>query len=432
MTPRRDRVVIAIVLAAVLATVAGLGLVWWWISQTGPGPGPGNPAVRLVPVQTGLAWPIALAFASDGRVFYAERNTGAIRIIENGAVLPTAFFTLPNTNTAGERGLLGLALDPGFPGSPYVYAYQTYDDAAAGTTYNRIVRIQASGNTGVSSSVILQMPPLSGATNHNGGVIAFGQDGRLWAVVGENANPSLAQNSMTPLGKVLRMDSDGNPAPDNPFYGSLSWENRVYTYGHRNMFGLAFHPVTGRAYVTENGPNCNDEVNALTAGSNYGWGPSQTCTSPPPPPANTNQDGPSPVMPIDWWTPTIAPTNAAFFTGSLLPQSRNHLMFGAYNDHRLRELTLTPDGTAVVNETVLLTATEAILDVEMGRDGYLWVTTPTTIYRLEAVPTIVPYAGGIAVASLVAAIAPSRMTSRVRRPHVSSDRSGILEPSQKP
>src|SRR6266571_4343631 len=162
---RRDRVVIAIVLAAVLATVGGLGLVWWWISQPGTGPGPGNPAVRLVPVQTGLAWPIALAFASDGRVFYAERNTGSIRIIENGAVLPTPFFTLPNTATAGERGLLGLALDPGFPGAPRVYAYQTYVDAANTSTYNRIVRIQASGNAGVSSSVIFRMPALSGATN---------------------------------------------------------------------------------------------------------------------------------------------------------------------------------------------------------------------------------------------------------------------------
>ncbi len=430
MTPRRDRVVIAIVLAAVLATVAGLGLVWWWTSQ--PGLGPGNPAVRLVPVQTGLAWPIALGFASDGRVFYAERNTGAIRIIENGAVLPTAFFTLSNTNIAGERGLLGLALDPGFPATPWVYAYQTYNDVANGTTYNRIVRIQASGNTGVSSSVILQMPPLSGAVNHNGGVIAFGPDGKLYTVVGENANPSFSQSGMTVLGKVLRMNSDGSPPSDNPFFGSFSWDNLIYTYGHRNMFGLAWHPVTGRAYVTENGPGCNDEVNVLTAASNYGWGPSETCTSPPPPPANTNQDGPTPVMPIDWWTPTIAPTNAAFFTGSLLPQSRNHLMFGAYNDHRLRELTLTSDGEAVINETVLLTASEPIIDVEMGRDGYLWITTPTTIYRLEATPTIVPYAGSLAITSLGAGIAPSSMISGVRRPRVASARSGSLEPSQKP
>jgi len=199
---------------------------------------------------------------------------------------------------------------------------------------------------------------------------------------------------MSLLGKVLRMNSDGSAASDNPFYGSLSWENRVYTYGNRNMFGIAWHPATGRAYITENGPACNDEVNLLGAGSNYGWGPSATCGTPPPPPANTNQDGPNPVLPLDFWrTPTIAPTNAAFYTGSLLPRSRNDLMFGAYNDARLRDLTLSADGTSAVNETILLTASSGILDVEMGRDGFLWVTTAAAIYRLVAQPVLVQALG---------------------------------------
>jgi glucose/arabinose dehydrogenase len=379
---------IAAVVIAAFATLASLAYVWYWVNRPGGGGTPNNPAVQLAPVQTGLAWPIALAFASDGRIFFAERNTGNIRIIEGATLMPTPFYTLTNTVTAGERGLLGLALDPAFPLTPYVYAYQTYNDAANGTIYNRIVRILANGNIGGSHTVILQMPPLSAATNHNGGVIAFGPDGKLWAVVGENANPSLAQDPMSRLGKVLRMNSDGSAAADNPFYGSLSWENRVYTYGHRNMFGIAWHPVTGRAYVTENGPACNDEVNLLAAGSNYGWGPTATCGTPPAPPANTNRDGPNPVLPLDWWTPTIAPTNAAFYTGSLLPQSRSHLMFGAYNDARLRDLTLSADGTAVVNETVLLTAPSGILDVEMGLDGFLRVTTASAIYRLVAQPVL--------------------------------------------
>jgi glucose/arabinose dehydrogenase len=357
---------------------------------------------------------VALAFASDGRVFYAERLTGNIRIIKDGTILAAPFITLANTNNAGERGLLGLTLDPGFPLNPWVYAYQTYNDAANGSTYNRIVRIQASGDTGLSFTVILRMPPLSGATNHNGGVIAFGPDGKLWAVAGENANPALAQNRMSLLGKVLRMNPDGSAATDNPFYGSLSVENRIYTYGHRNMFGLAWHPTTGNAYVTENGPSCNDEVNLLIAGGNYGWGPTQTCNAPPSPPANTNQDGPNPVLPLRWWTPTIAPTNAAFYTGSLLPQSRNHLIFGAYNDHRLRDLALTSDGNAVVNETTLVTAPSGILDVEMGRDGFLWVTTSATLYRLEAVPvpvttmaSILPFAG-VPVLSAVVRSTPEK------------------------
>src|SRR5713101_6826015 len=145
---------VVIVAVTILATFA---FAWYVVNRPGGGGNPSNPAVQLAPVRTGLAWPIALAFASDGRVFYAERNTGAIRIIENGSVLPTPFFTLSNTATAGERGLLGLALDPGFPANPWVYAYQTYNDAANASTYNRIVRIQASGDTGVSVSVILQM-----------------------------------------------------------------------------------------------------------------------------------------------------------------------------------------------------------------------------------------------------------------------------------
>src|SRR5256884_8669914 len=118
---------------------------------------------------TGLDYPIALGFASDGRIFYAERNTGSIRIIQGGVLLPTPFYTLTNTNTVGERGLLGLALDPGFPLTPYVYAYQTFTDSINSTIYNRIVRITANGNTGVGHIVILRMPPLSAATNHNGG-----------------------------------------------------------------------------------------------------------------------------------------------------------------------------------------------------------------------------------------------------------------------
>src|SRR6266702_781506 len=151
-------------------------------------------AGQLTPYKTGLNIPIALGFASDGRIFYNERNTGSIRIIENGTVLTNPFITLPGTDSSGERGLLGLALDPGFPLVPYVYAYQTFMNTTSGTTYNRILRILASGNMSVSYSEILRLPPLSGATNHNGGVIAFGPDKMLYAVVGENANIALAQD----------------------------------------------------------------------------------------------------------------------------------------------------------------------------------------------------------------------------------------------
>jgi len=338
--------------------------------------------------KTGLNFPIALAFSSDGRIFFAEKDTGSIRIIylANRTLLPTPFYTLPNTQNTGERGLLGLALDPGFPSTPYVYAYQTYNDLANGTIYNRIVRILASGNAGVSYSVILRMPPLTSATNHNGGVIAFGPDGKLYAVVGENNIPARSQDPLSPMGKVLRMEVNGSAPSDNPFYGNPAWFNLTYTYGHRNMFGLAFHPITGRPYVTENGPNCNDEVNLLpnltAPDRNFGWGPTASCGSLPPP-ADTNRDGPNPVLPIWWWGPTICPTNAAIYRGPSFPAWQGDLFMGECNNpYRFHRLDLVPPNyDSVASDDILWTAPAPIIAVEAGPDGAIWLSTPSTIYR---------------------------------------------------
>jgi len=357
-------------------------------------PAPPVAANQTLVYKAGLNFPIALAFSSDGRIFFAEKNTGSIRIIyrDNRTLLPTPFYTLPNTDNAGERGLLGLALDPAFPSNPYVYAYQTYDDITNGTIYNRIVRIRASGNMGISYTVILRLPPLSSATNHNGGVIAFGPDGKLWGVVGENANPSFSQDPLSPLGKVLRMNSNGTAPSDNPFYGNPAWYNLTYTYGHRNMFGLAFHPITHRAYVTENGPACNDEINLLTAGDNYGWGPSNTCSTPPPPPNNTNQDGPSPVLPIWWWGTTICPTNAAIYGGPYFPAWQGDLFMGDCNTGRFHRLHLVPPTyDSVASDDILWTAPASIIEVEVGPDGAFWLTTPTTIYRYTGQPPVASF-----------------------------------------
>jgi glucose/arabinose dehydrogenase len=347
---------------------------------------PAAAAGEITQYMTGLDNPIALAFASDGRIFFAERNTGSIRIIQGGSLLGTPFYTLPNTDSRGERGLLGLALDPGFPLTPYVYAYQTYIDSVNGTIYNRIVRIVANGNTGTSPAVILRLPPLSAAQNHNGGVIAFGPDNKLYAVVGENAIPALSQDPMSPMGKVVRMNTDGTAPSDNPYFTNASWNPLVYTYGHRNMFGLAFHPVTQRPYVTENGPNCNDEINLLPdltgARRNFGWGPSANCSGTPPPPNDTNQDGPNPVLPIWYWRATICPTNAAIYGGPYFPAFRGDLFMGDCNTRTFHRLHLVPPNyDTVASDSDIWVAPDIILDVEVGLDGAIWITTPTTIYR---------------------------------------------------
>jgi len=409
----RSPLALLVVLVAILIALGGLTYIWLSAQRPGGGP-PGNTTVVLTPLRTGLPYPIALAFAPDGRVFYAERFSGKIQILGNATTPESTFFTVPGIASEGERGLLGLALDPEFANNPYVYAYHSYNDAVNGSIYNRIIRILADGDTGLFDSVILRMPPLTGATNHNGGVIAFGPDGKLYAVVGENANPALSQDPMSPMGKVLRMNRNGSAPTDNPFYNNPNWNNLTYTYGHRNMFGLAFHPSDGRPYATENGPSCNDEVNRLNSGGNFGWGSNQTCSEPPAPPANTNQDGPNPVVfPIRWYDPVVVPTNAAFYTASVPASSQGHLVVGSYADRGLHDLTLDPvDGSSVINEAILATAVAPIIDVEMGLDGYLWVTTPSAIYRL--VPAPAPVSAFPAVSLPIAGFAMSLVAPATR------------------
>jgi glucose/arabinose dehydrogenase len=349
-------------IALVLLILAGIGL---WLTA----PGPSNPAVDLDLYLGNLAFPTALAFAPDGRIFYAERFTGSIRIIEERSVLPTPFFTLENTATTGEQGLLGLALHPEFPATPWVYAYQTFDDPFDGL-YNRIVRIQANGNVGGALEVLLD--PIPAASFHNGGVIAFAPDGSLFALLGDATSQALAQDLSLLNGKVVRLQADGSVPQDNPFVTVQGANPYVYTYGHRNMFGIAFHPETGRAYITENGPGDSDEVNLLVSGGNYGW-----------PDVRGKANTPPYIDPLIVYTPPIAPTNAAFYTGPDFPASQGGLLFGDWNTRRLHALTLQPPyWTAVVNETILETAPGGILDVEMGPDGKIWFTTSSAIYRV--------------------------------------------------
>ncbi len=338
------------------------------------------PSGTLHTVLTGLAFPTAFRFAEDGRIFLLERFTGKIRIVENESLLPTPFYTLANVATSGEQGLLGLALDPDFPTQPWVYAYYTLNDVANGTVYNRIVRIHANGDVGDGLQVLLDHIPAGNI--HNGGVIGFAPDDTLFAVVGENGDPRKSQDLLSLPGKVLRMDRNGSVPPTNPFVGVADVNPYIYTYGHRNMFGLAFHPFTGRAYVTENGPECNDEVNLLVAGGNFGWGPNETCSTPPPAPNNTNQDGPDPILPLTWYTPTVAPTNAIAYGGPNFTAWQGDVFFGEWNTGKLRRLDLEPPNyDTVVGESDVLQASSGIVAVEVGPDGAIWFTTSSTLYR---------------------------------------------------
>ena len=228
-------------------------------------------------VAAGLNGPTAMAVAPDGRVFVSEQG-GTLRVVQDGQLLPTPFLSLP-VDSSGERGLLGVALDPSFTTDHFVYVYHTVPAAGGAPAFNRISRFTAAGNIAVpgSEQVLVDLDPLSSATNHNGGAIHFGPDGKLYVGVGENANSANSQSLTTRLGKILRYNPDGSIPADNPtaFAGlagtTTGVDRAIWAVGLRNPFTFAFQPGTGRLLINDVGQSSWEEVDAGGPGRNYGW-----------------------------------------------------------------------------------------------------------------------------------------------------------------
>jgi glucose/arabinose dehydrogenase len=217
---------------------------------------------------TGLSAPTAMAFAPDGRLFVAEQG-GDLRVIENGTLLATPFVSI-TVDSTNERGLLGVAFDPNFATNQHVFVYYT---STAADRHNRVSRFTANGNVAVpgSEQIIVELDA-HGASNHNGGALHFGADGKLYIATGDNANGANAQSMTSRHGKILRINADGSIPTDNPFYGSATGANRaIWALGLRNPFTFTFQPGTGRMFINDVGQNTWEEINDGIAGSNYGW-----------------------------------------------------------------------------------------------------------------------------------------------------------------
>ena len=233
-------------------------------------------------VVSGLTAPTAMALAPDGRVFIAEQG-GAIRVVKAGVLLPTPFVRL-TVDSAGERGAIGVAIDPQFETNGFIYIHYTVPGTGGGASHNRVSRFTASGDIAVPGSqfIVVDLDALSSATNHNGGAIHFGPDGKLYIGVGENANGANAQTLTNRKGKVLRLNKDGSIPTDNPFVGTATGANRaIWALGLRNPFTFAFEAGTTRLYINDVGQSTWEEVDLGIAGSNYGWPTTEGVTSNP-------------------------------------------------------------------------------------------------------------------------------------------------------
>jgi len=359
---------IALVLATTLpATVAAGGP---------PRPGAKLRAIRAVQVIGGQKRPAAFTLDGDGRIWFGERLTGEIQILDPPARNGRPFFTIPQVVGTRQttQGLLGIALDPGYPSRPYVYAYVTRE--LGGTLFNQIVRLTDRNGRGSHLRVIFST---RGAPTNQGGRILFGPDHLLYVMIGEGHHPEESQDPDSTNGKILRMTRNGRIPDGNPGHDSF-----VYASGLRNSYGFQFDPVTRNLWETDNGPACNDELNLISAGHNYGWGPRAGCDTPPPPPRNTNRDGKHPVLPKWFYTPTIAPTGVTFCDRCGLGEDRDgDLFFGSFNTGTIHEVTFGANREGVARDVIAYQHSQPVLSLETGPKGAIYFSDSEGIYRLK-------------------------------------------------
>jgi glucose/arabinose dehydrogenase len=271
-----------------------------------------------------------------------------------------------NVYEAGESGLMGMEFHPEFASNGYVYLVHSY--AQGGRIRNRLIRARYDGSTLIESEVLLD--EVLGNTYHDGARLAVGPDGYLYMTTGDAGRERLAQDTNSLSGKILRLGLDGAPAPGNPF------GDEVFSFGHRNAQGLVFHADTGVLFITEHGPDDNDEVATVTSGQNHGW-----------PFVHGFCDGDvrgevafceehEVHEPLAAWTPTIAPAGADFYLHDAIPSLRGSLLFTTLAGSSLVVLDFDARYSRVVSQRVVEENTYGRLrDVLVGPDGTIYLAT---------------------------------------------------------
>ena len=314
-------------------------------------------------VVTGITYASDFDWMPDGRYVATQKGgtvfpatSALIRIFSAAGVSLGTYYDLSDSVDADfERGLLGIAVDPNFATNGYVYAYYNYRNPAQTKLQMRVVRFTTVGNVGTNPTVILsiQYATSSGTFggNHFGGIIRFrpSQPDKLYIQTGDLAyqqtNPTLnyANKLTNPYGKILRINSDGTIPTDNPFYDdgnpATGNDDRIWSYAHRNMYGMCFSPVTDSMYSSENGLNAWDEFNIIHKGGNYGWANcegdfinSSTTT-----PCALVGD----VVPMETWgTPLPAVTGCLYYSGTVMPEFNNHMLVSDNDYGRVYDCTL--------------------------------------------------------------------------------------------
>jgi glucose/arabinose dehydrogenase len=343
--------------------------------------------VTVETVVKGLDHPWALAFLPDSTMLITERP-GRMRLASRDGRLSPPLAGVPKVLARGQGGLLDVVLDRDFAKSRTIYfCFSAPVDGGGQTALARARLTEGETPRLDEVKVIFQQegPPTSG--RHYGCRIVQARDGNLFLTTGDHGSyPKEAQNLGNHIGKIVRIAPDGTVPKDNPFVGKPGARPEIWSYGHRNGQGAALHPQTGKLWMHEHGPRGGDELNIPQAGKNYGWpvigfGIDYSGAR-----IHEGTHKPGMEQPIRQWTPVIAPSGMAFYTGDLFPAWKGNLFIGGLATQILVRLEL--DGEKVVREErILRELGERIRDVRQGPDGALYLATDNSAGRiLRVVP----------------------------------------------
>lgn len=333
----------------------------------------------------GLDRPWGIAFLPDGR-FLITQKSGTLRIVAQDGTLSDAITGLPNVNSNGQGGLLGLTLDPSFDSNRMVYWVFSQDTLNGTLTAVAKGKLAEDEKRIENAQVIYQATPAHKSNLHYGGRILFDKEGNLFVSTGERSDivtRPQAQDLNSALGKVLRITKEGKPAPGNPFEGKDDARPEIYSYGHRNVQGLAFHPETGDLWEGEFGPRGGDEVNRIQPGKNYGW-PTITygLEYSGKKIGDSIQQKEGMEQPVYYWDPVLSPSGMTFFAGNSIPEWENNLFIGGLSSTHIARLVIK-DNKVVGEERLLADVGQRFRDVQQGQDGALYaVTDEGRLYRI--------------------------------------------------
>ena len=342
---------------------------------------------RITTITQDLDHPWSVAFLPDGDYLVSERRGKLWRIKPDGQKIEIT--GIPAIYHDGQGGLLDVMPEPHFKDGGWLYfsyAAAADDDENIANTEVARAQLNLTQNRLTNTQVIFKAMPKVEGDNHWGSRLLMTKDNYLFITLGERFDyKEEAQNPANHLGSIVRLMPDGRVPDENPFVGQDDKKPEIYSYGHRNAQGMALNPQTNEIWIHEHGPKGGDEINVLKPGANYGWpavtfGISYWGTE-----ISDKTTAPGMEDPILQWTPSIAPSGMAFYTGNKFPEWKNDLFVGALAHKHLRRLEL--DGHEVTGQEELLKDRgERIRDVREGPDGYLYILTDEdngSLLRLE-------------------------------------------------